>query len=87
MQLPTATPVTVLPFDPFVEQTKGFVELKITGLPDAPPVAETVPVPPTMTEGAAPKEMLCPSLEKAVVVDWKEADTPPTVTKLVIVVE
>ena len=87
MQLPTAKPVTVLPLDPLTEQTKGVVELKITGLPDAPPVAETLSVPPTMTEGTAPKEMICPSLEKVIVLDWNKLETPPTVTVVVVVLE
>src|SRR4051812_17017819 len=42
VQVPTPTIVTVLPFNPPVEQTAGVLELKVTALPEAPPVALTV---------------------------------------------
>ena len=58
MHVPIVTPVTMLPLVPPVVQTKGVVELNVTGLPDAPPVADTVPVLPTITVGAAPKAMV-----------------------------
>jgi hypothetical protein len=52
VQVPAASPVTVLPE---IEQVEGVVLAKTIGLPDAPPVALTVPVPPTVTfAGAAP---------------------------------
>ena len=44
--------MTVLPL---TVQTPGVAEVNTTGLPDAPPVAVTVPVPPTLTVGVAPK--------------------------------
>jgi hypothetical protein len=40
-------------------QTARVVEVKVTGLPEAPPVAVAVPVPPTASVGADPKLMLC----------------------------
>ena len=52
VQVPAVTPVTVLPL---TVQTPVVVEVNVTGLPDAPPVADTVPVPPTTTVGACPK--------------------------------
>ena len=52
MQFPAVTPVTVLPL---TVQTPVVWEVKATGLPEAPPAALTVPVPPTTTEGAVPK--------------------------------
>lgn len=54
MQLPAAKAVTVLPA---TVQMLGVMPVKVTELPDAPPVALTVPVPPTVTEGAEPKLM------------------------------
>ena len=39
--------------------TSGVVLVKVTGLPDAPPVAETLPAPPTDTVGVGPKVMVC----------------------------
>ena len=56
--VPAAMPVTVLPLVPPVVQTEVVVELNVTGLPDAPPVAYTVPVPPTISVGALPKLMV-----------------------------
>ena len=56
VQVPTATPVTVLPL---TVQMLGVLEAKTTALPEAPPVALTVPVLPTLTLGATPKLMLC----------------------------
>ena len=52
VQVPAATPVTVLPL---TVQTPVVVEANVTGLPDAPPVADTVPIPPTTAAGAEPK--------------------------------
>ena len=56
VHVPTAKPVTMLPL---IVQTPAVVEVNVTGLFDAPPVADTVPVPPTLTVGAAPKVMVC----------------------------
>ena len=39
-------------------QTPVVCELNVTGRPDPPPVAETVPVPPKVMVGAAPKVMV-----------------------------
>jgi hypothetical protein len=50
-QEPTATPVTVLLL---TVQIDGVVEVKVTARPEVA-VALTVPVPPTVTAGAAPK--------------------------------
>ncbi|MBV5348026.1 hypothetical protein JZU46_07435, partial [bacterium] len=44
---------------PATVQISGVVELNVTALPDAPPVADTEPEPPTVNEGAEPKLMLC----------------------------
>jgi len=44
---------------PVMVQMSGVVLLNVTALPDAPPVALTVPVPPTITDGAAAKLMFC----------------------------
>ena len=46
--------VTVAPLVPPVVQTSAVVELNVTGLPEAPPVAATVnvPVPPATNVGA-----------------------------------
>ena len=44
---------------PDTEQMLDVFDVKITGLLDAPPVADTVPVPPTVMLGAAPKVMVC----------------------------
>ena len=52
MHVPAVSPVTVLPA---TEQTLGVVLVKVTGLPDAPPVALTVVVPPTTNAGEEPK--------------------------------
>ena len=52
MQFPAVTPVTV---PPLTVQTPVVWEVKVTGLPEAPPAALTVPVPPTTTGGAVPK--------------------------------
>ena len=59
VQLPAARAVTVLPLVPLVVQTVCVVLVKVTGLPDAPPVADTVPVPPTESVGTGPKLTLC----------------------------
>ena len=48
---PAVTPVTVVPD---TVQTAVVAEVKMIGCPEAPPVAETVPVVPTFTVGAAP---------------------------------
>ena len=55
VQVPAVTPVTVVPLR---VQTPVVVLLKVTELLADPPVAETVPVPPTTTLGAEPKVML-----------------------------
>ena len=51
VQVPAATPVTVLPA---MVQMGSVSELKVTGKPELA-VAVTVPVPPTVSVGAAPK--------------------------------
>ena len=43
--------------DPLTVQTNGVVLLNVTALPDKPPVALTVPVPPTSRLGGVPKTM------------------------------
>ena len=65
--LPTATPVTVLPLVPLVVQIPTVVELNMTGLPEPPPVAVTVPVPPTkmLGLGTGPKTMVWLALKLA----------------------
>ena len=55
VQMPAATPVTVFPD---MLQVPGVKLVKVTALPEAPPVALTVPVPPATMLGAAPKLML-----------------------------
>ena len=55
VHVPTMKPVTVAPLVPEVVHTEGVELVNVTGLPDAPPVAVTVPVPATTTVGAAPK--------------------------------
>ena len=52
MQVPAVMPVTTLPS---IEQMPSVVEANLTGFPVTPPVADTVPVPPTVTKDAAPK--------------------------------
>ena len=68
MQVPTAPPVTVAPLTPLTVQMPIVVLVKTTALPEAPPVAVTVPVPPTRTDGAVPKAMACGAT--ATVNDW-----------------
>ncbi len=51
LPVPAKTPVTALPLVPLVVQAAGVVELNTTGLPDAPPDAESVQVPPTSKLG------------------------------------
>ena len=63
MQFPAVTPVTV---PPLTVQTPVVWEVKVTGLPEAPPAALTVPVPPTTTEGAVPKVIVWSSLSDIV---------------------
>ena len=63
-QLPAVKADTVLPA---TVQTSGVVEVNDTVLPDAPPVALTVPVPPTKSEGAKPKLTLCEPAPTAIV--------------------
>jgi hypothetical protein len=58
VQVPTVTPVTVEPLVPLTVHTLGVLLLKMTGLPESPPVAVTVPVPPTATVGAVPTVMV-----------------------------
>ena len=83
-QVPAVTPVTVLPE---TVHTPVVVELKVTGLPEAPPVALTVPVPPTVRLGAAPKLMVCTSspfpLRRTVAMP--SGEFPPIPNKPVIV--
>ena len=62
MHVPALTPVTVLPLVPLTVQTPVVVEVKVTGLPLAPPVADTVPLLPTLIVGAAPKVIVCAPL-------------------------
>ena len=45
-QVPAATKVTVAPLVPPVVQTEVLLEEKVTGLVEAPPVADKVTVPP-----------------------------------------
>ena len=52
---------------PVTVQTVGVVEVKVTTLPDEPPVALTVPVPPTLIVGAVPKLMVCVPFATAMV--------------------
>lgn len=66
MQLPAANADTVLPLVPDAVQIVGVVLVKVTALPDAPPVAVTVAVPPTTNTGAIPKVM-----------DWDKASPCP----------
>ena len=47
VQVPVATPVTVLPFVPLTLQIVGVVDVKVTGKPDVA-VALAVVVPPTV---------------------------------------
>ena len=54
VQVPAVTPVTVAPE---IVQTPVVVELKLTVRPEVA-VALTVPVPPTVTDGAVPKAMV-----------------------------
>ena len=64
-------PVTVLPL---TVQTLVVVEVNVTGLPDAPPVAETVPMPPTLNVGAMPKLIVwLPRPMVKLWVDWGAA--------------
>jgi hypothetical protein len=56
MQFPVAKAVMVLPT---MLQIVGVFEVNVTALPEAPPVAETVSVPPTIKFGATPKLMIC----------------------------
>ena len=58
VQVPVVTPVMVAPLVPLAVHTAGVVLVKVTGLPEAPPVAEAVPVPPTTTVGAVSKTMV-----------------------------
>ena len=57
--MPTVTIVTVEPFVPLVVQTAAVWLAKVTGLPDAPPVADTV-------KAASPKTLL-PNAAKVMV--------------------
>ncbi len=58
VQLPAANPETVAAD---TEQYAGVSLLKITALPDAPPVAATSPVPPATMVGEVPKVIVWPS--------------------------
>ena len=64
MQLPAISTVTVLLA---TVQTVGVVVVKVTALPEAAPVALTVPVPPTLIVGAVPKLMVCVPFATAMV--------------------
>ena len=55
LQVPALTPVTVVPA---IVQIAGVVELSVTASAELA-VALTVPVPPTVIAGAAPKVMVC----------------------------
>ena len=60
VQMPTATIVTVAPFVLLVVQTAVVWLAKVTGLPDAPPVAETVKaVSLKVLPASAPKVIVC----------------------------
>lgn len=50
-------PITAAVLEPLMLHTPGVSVLKMTGLPDPPPVALTVPVKPTATVGAGLKPM------------------------------
>jgi hypothetical protein len=53
VHVPTPTRVRVVPLVPVAVHTPGVVELKVTGLPEAPPVAESVNGPsPNMRSGS-----------------------------------
>ena len=54
VQVPAVIPVTVLPL---MEQTLGVAVLKLTTRPEVA-FAETMPVPPTLIDGALPKVMV-----------------------------
>ena len=64
MQLPTIRAVTELSV---TVQTVGVVVVKVTALPDEPPVALTVPVPPTLIVGEVPKLIVCVPFATAMV--------------------
>ncbi len=49
VHVPAVKAVMVAPFVPVAVQTLGVVDEKVTGLPEAPPVALAVVVPPTLT--------------------------------------
>ena len=73
VQLPALTPVIV---EPSTLQTAGVVVLKLTVLPDAPPLALTVVVPSTATlAGAKPiAAMACAALPTVMFwVTWEAA--------------
>ena len=55
VHVPDETPVTVLPM---TVQVPTVMLEKVTGLFKAPPVAVTVPVPPTTIPGASPKTIV-----------------------------
>ena len=57
MKVTTAMPITAAVLEPLMLHTPGVSVLKMTGLPDPPPVALTVPVKPTATVGAGLKPM------------------------------
>ena len=59
VHVPPAISATVAPLVPDTVQTPVVAEVKVTGLPEAPPVALTVTfVAITVGEGAAPNEMV-----------------------------
>ena len=58
VQVPAVTPLTVEPFVPLTVHMPVVVLLKVTGLPDAPPVAVSAPLLPTAIVGATPKFMV-----------------------------
>jgi len=65
VQVPDATPVTVLPE---IVQIVGVAEVKVTASAELA-VAVTVPVPPTNTVGAAPNVIACDSLPTVIAWD------------------
>ncbi|MFY7948210.1 MAG: hypothetical protein ACOVRP_03250, partial [Gemmatimonas sp.] len=66
-QVPALTMVTVAPFVPPVVQTAVLVEAKVTGRPEAPPVAVSVTVPlgVKVCEAGAVKVTTCAALPMA----------------------
>ena len=59
VQVPKATPVTVVPLVPLALQMPGVVLVITTGLPDPPPVVVTRVLPPTSMVGVVPSVITC----------------------------